>query len=331
MANNFIYIPELNPVPFFEVTRSNLPAYFTKHFESYPFKERLYFWQQQDDFIQVWQTTDIIYLQFESSFDPIIVNILDSGGNVLQAFPALIGLPNKFIPGTFSFEVSISLAGFQTDCYYLQLILGTGAQERILISNRQYVSAVQLENTLLLQYWHSRFHKDVIFETGIQFQLRVTGLFGFLDKVRKDEAYRDEKYNPTLLSSRSSKQWPVYFGIPGQGILAKRDFYGLTDDMINLIDEIWSCDNVLIDGKPFGIADGSKLEYTTADSDGNYAKRGLKVMVEAGINRNSRLFALNTDTTKKLITSIIVDASVFGDTSNQGSSNTVPVYNIVNE
>lgn len=330
MANQFS-IPELNPIRFYDVARANLPAYFTKHFGSFPFKERLYFWQQQDDYIQIWQTTDIIYLQFESSFDPIVVNLLDENGAVVQAFPALNKIPNKYQAGTYVYEVAINLGEFNAGLYYVQILLGSGAQQKILISGVQYVSADQLQNTLLLNYWNSRYHNDVIFETGIQFQFRVTGMFGNIDKVRADERYRDEKYDPVLLSSRSAKQWPVYFGTSGDGVLAKSEFYGLPDEIINLIDQIWSCDNVLIDGNPFGMADGSKLEYTTADGDGNYAKRGLKVTVESGLNRNSQIFTVDVDPTKKLVTSVIVEAKVFGDLSNQGSANVVPVYNISNE
>lgn len=317
MANN-LYIPELNPILLFEVDRSNIGAYFTKHFEKYPFAERLYDWQQPEDYVQVWQTTDIIYMQFESTFDPIIVELVDEEGASVITLPALIGLPNKFLENTYSFEVSMSLGSVTTGCYKLKVTAGSGETQKIFLSGCQYISETQLENTILFEYWNSRFHKDVVFETGIQFQKRIPGHFGFLDKQRKDEVYRDERYNPTLLGSKSSKQWTIYHG----------DEYGLPDDEINFIDEMWSCDNVLVDGKPFGIADGGKLEYITIE---DYPKRGLSLKIEEGINRNSRLYELGTDTTKKLATTIIVDAAVFGDTSNQGSSNTVPVFNIQGE
>lgn len=315
MANNFLYIPELNPIVFYDVDRTSYNKYFTKHFEYFKFDERLYYWQQRENYKQIWQTDDIIYLQFESTFDPIIVSILDQYGVTKNTFSALIGLPNKFIDGTFAFQVEISLADLPTGCYFIKIEAGTGDEKKTLISDKQFVSSAQLPNTILLEYWSNSFHKDVMFESGIKFQFRVPGSFGFLDKPRKDEYYRDEKYNATLLSSKSSKQWPLYFG----------DQFGLPDDIINLIDEIWSCDNVLVDNKPFCIADGAKFEYVTVD---RYPKRGMKINVEAGINRNSRIFSVTTDTTKKLITTVIVDAKVFGDTSNQGSSNTIPTYNI---
>lgn len=311
---NYLFIPELNPIVFFEKSKTNLPKYQYKHFEDYAFAKRSYFWQEPSDYCQVWQTTDIIYLQFESTFDPIIVSLLDSNGNAILVLPALVGLPNKFIPYAYSFEVGMSLAGIKTGNYSIQIEAGIGVQKTTYISGfRQYISSVILENTLMVEYKNSRFHNDVIFETGIVFQKRIPGFIGFLDPARNEDKYRDQRFNPSLLNSRVAKQWPVHFG----------DEYGLPDDEINTLHQIWTCNNVFIDQRPFGLA--GNFEYVAVD---RYQKRGVKVLVEAGINRNSRIFAVNVDTTKKLITTAIVQAKVFGDTANQGSSNTVPVYSI---
>jgi len=50
---------------------------------------------------------------------------------------------------------------------------------------------------------------------------------------------------------------------------------------------------------------------------------------ELGLNRNSRIFMINTDTTKKMMVGINVEGRVFGDLANQGSGNTVPINKIV--
>lgn len=319
--DNLIYIPELNPVLFFDKDRANIPTYHTKHFDKWMFGERIYEWQEKVSFKQVWQTTDIIKLQFESNFDPIIVKLMDVYGSPVITLPSLIGLPHRDLVGFFAFEVSMSLGDLPTGCYYLQLELGTGEEQKILISGCQFISAEALKETVLLEYRNSRFHKDVMFESGIEFQYRVPAAFTYLTKARADEQYRDEKYTNTILSSRSAKQFTILFG----------DAYGLPDDELNKLDEIWSCDHVKVDGKLFGIADGSRPEYPALDDSAEYPKRGMKLLIEDGINRNSRVFALTTDTTKKLFTSVIVDAQVFGDTSNQGSANTVPVFNALTE
>jgi hypothetical protein len=312
--DNFLYIPFINPVKLVERTPAVLAKYFSRHFEDFLFKERLYEWQQPEDFKQVWQTTDIINLQFESTFDPIIVELVNKYGQPVITLPALIGLPNKFLPNTFSYQVELSLASLQTGCYWIRVTAGTGNGKKVLMSGAQYVSEEQIANSICLEYWNSRFHEDVVFETGIKFQVRMPGHFGFLLPGSKTEQFKDELYNPAILSSRSFRQWPLYFG----------DEFGLPDDIVDLLNRIWTCNNVLVDGKPFGSVDG-RFEFVPVD---RYPKRGVKLNVEEGINRRSKIFAVETDTTKKLMATVIVDAKVFGDISNQGSSNAVPITNI---
>lgn len=321
MANKNLYIPLINPVKFFETTRQNLPKFYTKHLDYFPAEERVLDWQTPNSYVSVWQTTDIIELQFESEFDPIIVEVINLTGSVIHSFPALIGLPNAGIPGAYACEVSINLGALgitESGCYKILVYLGaSGPEQRTLISDSQYISVGQIENSLLIEYKNSRFHEDVMFETGINFQKRILGHFGFLEPGRNSINYRNQKYDSVTLDSRTTRQMPVYFG----------DEYGIPDEEIDLLNRIFSCDSVRIDNKFFGATDGSKFEFTEVDS--TYPKRGVKLMVEEGINRNSRVFSIDADTTKRLITTVIVDAAVFGDTSNQGSSNTIPVFNVI--
>jgi hypothetical protein len=313
MADNILYIPFLNPIKFFLTDRANLSNFFTKHFDNFMFDERLLAWQEPADYCQPWQTTDIINLQFESTFDPLIVELYNSSDIAVITLPALIGLPNKYYPNTYSFEVSMSLAGLTTGCYYLKITAGTGDAQKFYISNCQYISSTPFTvPNLLIQYSNSRFHEDVIFETGIEFQYRLFGHFGFLKPGRQEEKYKDQKFNPATLSSRSFRQFDLFLG----------DEYGLPDDVIDLVNRICGCNNIIIDNKSFAIAEGGAFEFTDIQ---DYPKRGVKLLVEEGINRGSRLFAQDTDVTKKINYGIVVEAKVWGDTSNQGSGNVVPV------
>lgn len=316
--DNQIYIPYINPVKFYEVGATFLEKYHTRHFDDFSFSDRLLPWQSQEGYEQIWQTDDIIRLQFASTFDPIVVSLIDETGNVFITLPALIGLPNKFLPNTWSFSVDMSLAGLITGCYQVKITAGTGLTQKIYLSASQYISSEPIPNTILLEYWNSRYHQDIIFEIGIKFQFRVYGHLGFLDPGRKDELYRDERYNPALLNSRTLRQWPVTFG----------NERGIPDDIIDLLNRIWSCDNVLIDNKSFGVTDGSKFEFTGEDY---YPMRGVKMTVEEGINRNSKIFTIGTDTTKKMIVNINVEGLVFGDLANAGSNNTIPITNTIIE
>lgn len=316
MADNLIRDPFLNPVWFYDPDKVNDPAFFTKHFEDYPFEERLLEWEDPLHYKKIWQSTDIIYLQFESEFDPIIIELEDSGGTSVITLPALVGLPNIYFPGTYSYEVEMSLGTVETGCYRMKRTRGSGDEQKVDYSPYMYISGTPFEfPTFLIQYWHSRAHADVMFETGIKFQMRIPGNFGRLKPGRNTEAYRDQKQNPAILSSRTFKSFPAYFG----------DEFGLPDDEIDLLNAIWGCDNVLIDGKPFAAVD-TEFEFFEADS--RYAKRGVKLLVQEGLNRDSKIFSQTLDTSKKLNYGIVVEAKVWGDTSNQGSANTVPINTV---
>jgi len=316
--DNILYSPELNPVIFFDEDRATTDEFQTPHFEDFPFAERGQEWYQSGAFKQLWQTTDIIELQFSSQFDPIIISLLNEHDVEVITLPALIGLPNIYYPNTWSFEVSMSLAGLPTGCYRMKRTLGAaGPSQVIQYSPYMYISSTPIPGTIWVKYWHSRFHKDVIFETGKQFGIRVKGWIDYDRQGRKlkQELYRDERYNQTVLNSKSAKNIPVYFG----------DEFGLPTDILNILEQVFECDHVEIDNKPFGMAEGATLEYI--DIEG-YRMRGLNTIIEPGINRSSRITTVTTDPTKKLTYGIMVDKKVFGDTSNQGSGNTVPILTV---
>jgi hypothetical protein len=323
MADNFIDIPFLNPVKFYKVGRTNTNTYFTKHFDDFTYEERLaqLYWKAQNEYKDVWQTTDIISIQYESSFDPIILELRKYGSDALVAtFPAQLKIANKFIAGAFAYETDCSLAGLNSGCYYLRLTIGSGLEQEVHETKPFYVSSTPVtEPNILIEYWSSHdYHLDVVFKTGIHFRRRLLGHFGFLKPGRVEERYRDQRYNPAILNAKPFEQFNLFFG----------DSFGLPDDVIKEMNFIFTCNNILFDGVPYGIADGSDFEF---EDEQGYMKRGVKILAEPGINRYSKRIQVNTDTTKKLFYAINVEATVWGDTGNTGSSNTVPLINVQRE
>ena len=311
--DSFLYIPALNPIQFYNEDLIQPMAYQTKQFDDYNYDNRVQPWQNLTQFNRVWQTTDIISLQFEASFDPIKIELLNQFGQTIILLTAITKLPNKYIANMYAFEVNMSLAGLQTGCYRLRATFGSGDGKLTMYSPKQYISSDPLDNTILINYYNSRYFKDVIFETGIQFTVRVNGFFDDDKSTRavKQEQYRNQSYSNRILSSKSARNVPVYFK-------------WLSSDLSDLIEQIFECNNITLDGKLYGLAENSKIEYIEADK---FRLRGMKLMLEPNLNRNSKIYALNANTNLPLFVTTIVDAKVFGDTSNQGSNNTVPIYN----
>lgn len=317
MADNRLYVPLSNPVKFFAVDRAITDQYQTKHFDDFMFAERLYDWEVQEDFKKIWQKDDIINVQFESSFDPISVDLVRlSDGLTVSTLIGLIGLPNRYLPGTYSYNISMSLGAVPSSgCYKMIMTAGSGDDAVLYETAKMYISLTPLKDSIKIEYWSTKdFHDDVIFKQGLKFQYRIFGYIGKLKAGRASEKSKDQKFNPTVLSSRQFRQWPVSFG----------DKYGIPDDEIDLLNSIMGHNQITFDKKFFSPVD-DEFEYFDIDLK---PKRGVRAMFEEGINRRSVAFAQATDTTKKLFYSINAESKFFGDLANQGSGNTVPVYTI---
>jgi len=314
---NFIYIPKINPVKFLDANPVANPKYHTKYLDAVFFEDRALPWHQKEGHTQVWQTTDIINLQFSSNFDPIVVQLLDVYDNVLSSFVTVNQIPSRNNPGFFCYGASIALSGLTTGCYRLKLVLGAaGPLQEFAYSEYMYVSADPLLNTILLEYSHYRHHEDVMFETGVVFQYRTAGhVDKFLPGVSQD-VYTDQRQNPTVLFARPFNTFEVFFN----------DEYGATDDEIDLVNRIFSCSSVSIDGKYFTAIEGGKMDFIEVDLA---RKRGVKMKLQESINRPSYIMGVDIDPNKKILATVNVDAHTFGDTSGSGAFNSVPVTQIL--
>lgn len=312
MDNN-VYSSLLNPVKLYRVDRSTTSKYQTRHFDDFKFEERRYFWQIYERYKRIWQTTDIVNQQFTSMIDPLIFELLDQYGIPIITLPMLVGMPNKFIPNSHLYEANMSLADLPAGCYYFRLSAGSGDSIEYYESDFYYIADI-IPGSIFIDYWHSRFKDMVVFESGIKFGRRMMGNVGRLKPGKIAEYMKDEKYNATLLSSRSFRQFPIQFG----------DQFGIPDDEVDFLNGVWGVQNVLIDKKNFCCA-GDDFVFVEVD---NKAMRGCSLLVEEGINRRWSVFTTNSDPTKKLSVAVFVEAKVFGDTSNQGSSNTVPLIDV---
>lgn len=309
MANQ-INIPFLNPVRFVELDTVELPQYLTKHFDDYWFKEQLQLYETVVDFKQKFQTSDTIYLQFEANFAAIQMQVIDCEQNVLLTQSATQIRANKYMAGYYVYELTLSLAAFDPGTIYLKLNLGLGS--KFMISEPIEVAEIW-PNTVLFQYSHSKYHGDVIFETGIVFGFRCEAVIRRLDPASERTFYRDQKQNPSTLKVRPYRSFELGIG----------HLTGIPDWYIDKMDWIWSCDNVLLDGKSFAVLDDSKFDDQEIHKQ--YALRHWTLNIQEGINRASKIIGVDVNPNKKLMIVYQIDGTVFGDLSAQAGSNLVPI------
>lgn len=308
MANQ-IEIPFLNPGMFYEMNPVEVPQYLTRHFADRPFREQNAAkpWLNQVIYKQKVQTSDVSYFQFTSNFEPIRLEVVDCYDIPRIVQNSVQKRINKFLPGYYVYENTISWATLTPGTYWIKMVL----PDRVEITE-PYLLAEKHPNTILIEYRNSRYHGDVIFETGIRFGFRVEATFGFLAPGSENIVYKDQKLNPTVLSARPFRGFPMNIG----------GTRGCPDWVYDKLNWIWSCNDVTLDGVSYARPEDSKFEFTTEE---RYPLRGAILQVEEGINRGSKIVGVNIDPGKKLFVVYQIDGTIMGDLSSQAGSNLVPI------
>jgi hypothetical protein len=308
---NTIYIPFLNPVSFYKKGAANLPQYFHKHFEDFTFEEtQQQPWAQKTKYYQKWQLNDIIPLQFESNFSAISVEVLDCRDINKLTFNATQKRANKYIPGFYVYEVNIYLVDLPAGRYRLRMILGDAEYWSDWLDIK-----AEWPNTLLYEYSNSRYHMDVLFETGIVFRLRVEVTLGRLVPGSDDYVYTDQRRNPYTLSSTPYRGFALSMG----------GAKGIPDWLVDKLNFIWSCNSIFIDGRSYAKSGETKFEFV---GEGTYPMRSINMEIREGINRGSKIIEPNLNTNIKLAVVNPVDSTVFGDVALGASSNIIVIKNV---
>lgn len=300
---NRLYYPKLNPVRFYDIDPVAIPQYLTKHYDRFAFRETIQPWEEPVTYEQKWLKDDIIYFQFTSNYSLIQLDVIDCNSRTYITVNATQVRANKFVPGWYVFEAQISLATLDEGLYFIKRTLGG---EKVSISEPQHVYS-QLENTIIFEYSNSRYHGDVIFETGIRFGFRVEAVLGRIMPGTEDEFYKDQPLNPRLLKSEAFEGQKLMIG--GSA--------GVPDWVVVLLNRIWTCNSVRLDGKEYAKNGEAKFSFKEED---NYPMRGIEYEVLEGLNRGSEIVDLDANLNTRLLVVHNIEGKLFGDVSNQNNN-----------
>ncbi len=312
MANQII-IPFCLPVRFYEIDQQQLPQYLTRHFDDFIDSAQRKEWETQVFYNQKWQTSDTVKFQFPSNFAAIQVQLITCSGDIILSQAATPVRANTYMPGFYIYENTISLGSVPEGTYWFKITLGG---TKVMISNPQQIKETW-PDTMLFEYKNSRFFGDVVYETGIVFGFRCEAFITRLNPGNERTAYNDQRMNPTILKSVPFRGWTIEFG--------KRNG-GVPDWVMDIQNWIWSHDYVTADGKLFAVADGANFEPTEIDKV--YPFQEWTLAVQEGINRNGKFVNPVLDINKRIIIAGMVDATLFGDLSENAGSNLVPINNV---
>jgi len=302
-----IEIPILNPLHFIPLVPGTPAKYKTKYYDDYLYADTLYDFQQEGYFFPVLLDIDTVKLQISVNIEPVTVQIIDCNGSVRYTQTMTTVRTNKYLPGFDLNEITIPLTGLAGIGIYFTLMAGTDV-----FRSEWYSVQSDTSKSILMEYSNSRYHGDVIFETGIVFSLRIPGMIENLAPGSLDKSFQDQILNNTLLSSKPFENINFWVGSEG----------GVPPWIIRKINWAQSCDTVFYDGKQYAKSDSSK--WAEQGEDG-LALKSYVIGLVPGINRASRIINPALDPSKKITLVYNLGGNVFGSIDSQGGTITTPV------
>lgn len=309
---NRIYIPLINSIKFVEKTPVSFPQYDKPLHDYSLFKDQLYDWQQNVCYAQKRTVYDADFFQFTSNYDPIQIEFYRKSDDALfDTLAAQRVRRNQYQTDYYIYQIGISYANLNPGLYYMKMIVG-GIKEFI---SEDIEILPTVKNTSLLEYAHSEYYEEVIFQTGITMAMRVMGGVMKYTPGMKSVVYEDQRANSTTISMTTFDNWKFIVGGPS----------GVPWYEIKKISKIMGCDNLRINGEFYSIADGAKWEEFAED---NYPMSGWAIDVRLQLNRSSTVFDTEAGNGMKLIVIHNIESKLFGDTSENTGSNIIPIKQV---
>lgn len=237
-------------------------------------------WQMQNVcYNQKFQSSDTLCLQLISDLPLNDLIIYSKDGNIVDSVPWSVSTITLIDFPTFSiYEIRYNLNTLPDGIYILQQ--DNFESEPIEVKQNQ-------ENTILIKYKHSDNDKDVIFDTGIEFQFRVEAWIGDYQPKNDRQVYLDQQQAPTQLNSVAYRQFRLYIGFK----------WGVPNWVLDKVNILTQCDTVKYNDVEYTPIDGAEFEKIQDDL---YAFVGGTLEIQS-INRFLKLNTGNLPTNNQFI------------------------------
>jgi hypothetical protein len=298
-------LPYINALQLLEIAPAQIRQYQSYHMDDWMLQNRLNQWQS-GSYASPWLRSDSIYLQVQTNTGQPTITVIDCNGAIVIGPQLMIQRQqNPYDPGTYIYESATSLNACQEGVqYWFKITTGS-----ITLISEPVLIYEDYANSLLIQYKHRKFYADVIFETGIEMNMRIPGFLRSKPPAAKDTLYEDQILDETMIKSVPYRLWEIYMGA---GVR-------VPDYMIDKLNRIFGCSSVRIDGRYYTKNEGFKWEQVDEEQNGTFF--AYKGELREMINRNSKIIIPSTNTNEYVVIAGLVDLKGFADTSESASSN----------
>jgi hypothetical protein len=225
-------------------------------------------------YLQKWQFGDVGRVQVLSDYVfTFKVLDLDTGAEIADFVPSLKS--SEIVGESFSvYEIEIDFSALGSGSYYCKILYNDTFEDKIVLSEPFEVSE-SWPGSILFEFVNSENNFDVVFETGIDYQIRVEGVIDNFTPESDDVIYNDMLKNATLLNSVPFRSFTLFVGgAPGVPVW-----------MADKINRVMACDSVKIDGGSYEKKQGAGWEVKRADE---YQFVGINIEIVPSENRFNR-------------------------------------------
>lgn len=206
-------------------------------------------------YLQKFTRKDSTKIQVLSDFE-FTFKIYKSSDNSLVSTLIPVENDSGIIGQTFKiYEVSIDFSLLAVGIYYCEIVYTNEADEEITYTSECIDVQNEHENTIVFEYTNSENNFSVVFETEIEFSLRVEGNITNFTPEFDDIIYNDQKRNATKLDSIPYRSFELFIG----------NAAGIPEWMADKVNRLMSCDQIKIEGVYYEKTEGAKWEIQKPD------------------------------------------------------------------
>lgn len=301
MANT-INIPHINPLKLVQKNVSANPKYNFKHLDAALYPEQLLNFQQRNNYLQKFQTTESIVIQFNSTFGPFACRLVNCDNDVIATGTVTQITTDYYVAPTYAYKAVLDLATVPDGVYQFELLVGSGGSQVIFESEEILVKEKHI-NSMCFEYTNSTNDFGAIFQNGETFTFRVEAILREFSPGSNDVVFEDEPANLIKLSSSPFRTFKLSVGAA----------QGVPDWVADKLNRIFGCDTVLLDGKAFTRNEGAKLE---ANGETNSALRGWSLELRESKAREGVTVENNIPQDNSIVVIYNIEDSFFGDLGN---------------
>lgn len=288
--SNHVNFPFLLPFKF--VPRSINPGV---HFDDRWQCESILSFQKPAYYKQKWVKTDTTKLQIESTIAPAALKVYNASAQVVKtiAWTEVFAAANYKI-----YELTFDISDLPDGVYWIY------QQVTILAINWEALSEpihskASWPNTMLITYKNS-FNKDgVAWTTGLQMSFRVEAAIMDMEPDAEITSYINQTRDTTVLDGTPFRKYKLYIG----------EAPGVSPYITDILNRIFVCDYVSIEGKRYTRESGAKLEISRQK---NYPLVGASLEIVEATNQDGLQFSETTPLAPGIVIAYNMQTAFFG-------------------